>query len=188
MEDQLTLFNTEHYARTESNYHPDWADDIEGDDWEPTPTTSRGVHSLTPPDVPVSELNCQTCTHFDGDRFCKKFNIRFKEGESLFTTSECFHHHSLTPPVSEYKLANHSLTLSGCINIYKAAGKATGDNRYFRYSWRESGRVKHRHIPGGNVRSPLAKSRAAEVERAIATGADSQKVCQLIHSFTRQLK
>ena len=54
------------------------------------------------------------------------------------------------------------------INIYKAKGTARGDRKYFRYSYKEIGKVKHVHIGGGNIHSVVAQSRMQVVKDALA--------------------
>ncbi len=54
------------------------------------------------------------------------------------------------------------------------------DNHYYRYCWKTAGKIKHRHITGGNVRSQLAQSRKQEVEIAIADGQCPAEIEKLI--------
>jgi hypothetical protein len=76
-----------------------------------------------------------------------------------------------------------SLTPHGCITTYSPRGEARGDKRYFRYSYRGSGRVHHHHIPGGNCSSKLAQSRAEKVRQAIAQGKAPTEIIAMIKSF-----
>ncbi|MCC3544837.1 MAG: hypothetical protein JGK21_31940, partial [Microcoleus sp. PH2017_22_RUC_O_B] len=45
------------------------------------------------------------------------------------------------------------------------------------------GRVRHVHIPGGNVRSALSQSRAIEVRAKIAAGAMSTEIVDMIRKW-----
>jgi len=83
---------------------------------------------------------------------------------------------------------NDSVTPVGCVSISKSAGTARGDRAYFRYSWRESKKVHHVHIPGGNIDSPTARSHRDEVESAIASGKSPGEVLDLISSWSRYKK
>jgi hypothetical protein len=51
---------------------------------------------------------------------------------------------------------------------------------YYRYVWRERFRLRHRHIPGGNVDNPKAIAMMEKVERAIAEGESPSKIVKLI--------
>jgi hypothetical protein len=82
--------------------------------------------------------------------------------------------------VSDATSRNDSLT---AINIYKPKGKARGEKKYFRYSYKEGGKTKHMHIGGGNIYSVVAQSRAQLVRDAIADGESPQEIKQLIRQF-----
>lgn len=56
------------------------------------------------------------------------------------------------------------------------------DNEYYRYCYKEQGKIKHRHIPGGNVRSLIAQRRKAAVEIAIAAGKSPNEIEKIIRS------
>jgi hypothetical protein len=75
---------------------------------------------------------------------------------------------------------NDSLT---AINIYKAKGTARGDRKYFRYSYKENGKVKHLHIGGGNIHSLVAQSRMQLVKDAILKGQSPNEIKQLIRQL-----
>lgn len=69
---------------------------------------------------------------------------------------------------------------SGWCETYQPNGRRT---QYFRYLWREKGRLKHAHLPGGNVRSPRAQENLALVETAIASGKSPSEIIELIKSW-----
>ncbi|MCC3410158.1 MAG: hypothetical protein JGK17_32440 [Microcoleus sp. PH2017_10_PVI_O_A] len=52
------------------------------------------------------------------------------------------------------------------------------------FSYKEGGRVRHVHIPGGNVRSALSQSRAIEVRAKIAVGATSAQIAEMIRKWS----
>lgn len=68
----------------------------------------------------------------------------------------------------------------GTIGTYQPQGSAYGDHKYFRFSYRDGDRMKHKHIPGGNVDNSVARQRAEAVRQAIARGATIDEVLQLI--------
>ena len=68
----------------------------------------------------------------------------------------------------------------GTVGTYQPRGSAHGDRKYFRFSYRDGNRMKHRHIPGGNVDNSVARQRAEAVRQAIARGANVEEVLQLI--------
>lgn len=63
------------------------------------------------------------------------------------------------------------------VNIYSPAGKET---QYFRYTYRQGSRVKHRHIPGGNTTNPLARARAEIVREAVKLGYSTEQILWMI--------
>jgi hypothetical protein len=83
--------------------------------------------------------------------------------------------------ISDVTSENDSLT---AINIYEAKGTARGYRKYFRYSYKEAGKVKHLHIGGGNIHSVVAQSRMQLVRDALARGQSRNEIIALI----RQLK
>lgn len=54
------------------------------------------------------------------------------------------------------------------------------DNHYYRYCYKDRGKIKHRHIPGGNLRSPIAQRKKAAVESAIAAGKSPAEIEKII--------
>jgi hypothetical protein len=55
--------------------------------------------------------------------------------------------------------------------------------KYYRYCYRENGKKKHIHIPGGSTTSALANSRMEMVRGAIALGKASAEIKQLIQDL-----
>jgi hypothetical protein len=82
--------------------------------------------------------------------------------------------------VSDVTSENDSLT---AINIYKAKGTARGDRKYFRYSYKEAGKVKHLHIGGGNIHSVVAQYWMQLVRDALARGQSPNEIKQLIRQL-----
>ena len=74
-------------------------------------------------------------------------------------------------------------SVSGPIATYRPKGTARG-GEYFRFSYRAGGKMKHLHIPGGNIGSVLAQSRAAEVMELAAAGVPSLEICDRIKSWS----
>ena len=68
----------------------------------------------------------------------------------------------------------------GTVGTYQPRGSAHGEYWYFRFSYRDGKRMKHKHIPGGNAGSSVARQRAEAVRQAIARGATIDEVLQLI--------
>ncbi|BAY89651.1 MULTISPECIES: hypothetical protein [unclassified Tolypothrix] len=54
---------------------------------------------------------------------------------------------------------------------------------YYRYCYKQSRKIKHIHIPGGNTRSHLAQNRKSQVEIAIASGNSPGEIRKLISSW-----
>ena len=51
---------------------------------------------------------------------------------------------------------------------------------YYRYVWKERGRLRHRHISGGNVDNPKARALREKVESAIALGSTPANIVAMI--------
>ena len=84
--------------------------------------------------------------------------------ESVSDTQPC----SITKSVSEHqpkallRFLNRALTNGkGGVGIYQPGKRQA---QYFRFSYRDGTRTKHRHIPGGNIYSPLALERAKKIQ------------------------
>ncbi|TAE58832.1 MAG: hypothetical protein EAZ76_10850 [Nostocales cyanobacterium] len=75
---------------------------------------------------------------------------------------------------------NDSVT---AINIYKPSGKARGDSRYFRFSYKSGNRTKHVHIPGGNTSSPVVRNRVEKLKVAIAQKLPPGEIEKMIKQF-----
>jgi hypothetical protein len=68
----------------------------------------------------------------------------------------------------------------GGLNQYECKGST---NKYWRYSYRVGGKLKHLHIRGGNERSPLVKTRVATLSAHIEAGWNSAAIATLIKSW-----
>ncbi len=198
--EQPALFDLNQYQAKQSNIG-DWSLDVAGDVDEAWDIRTDATDAIA---------NCGSCRHFDsGQRFCEKLAIRFKSGESLLDRSECGHYHSSAendsitpppPPVIESKLIetddkdsdtaniNDSITPHGAVTRYESGGTARGFNVYFRYSYRDNGKVRHIHIPGGNTANPIAQQRVEIIQRAINEGRSHTEICQRISNWQRKAK
>jgi hypothetical protein len=87
----------------------------------------------------------------------------------------------------DFPTTNDSLS-TGCIGIYSPKGTARESVGYYRFSWRDGKRMRHRHIPGGNIHSPTARSHREEVECAIAGGQSPREILLVISSWSRYKK
>ena len=53
------------------------------------------------------------------------------------------------------------------VSEYKPGGTAAKTNKYYRFSYRRNGKVKHIHIKGGNTANNVAIERKEQIERWI---------------------
>ncbi|GEM_PF-5105896 len=67
---------------------------------------------------------------------------------------------------------------------YVPGGTARTKNNYFRYSYRDNGKMRHVHIPGGNTGSPAAQMHWEEVQRLVRSGASPKYIVQIIKSWS----
>ena len=68
---------------------------------------------------------------------------------------------------------------------YKPRGTARGKNNYFRFSYRDGGRMRHLHIPGGNTTSPLAQQRWEEVRQMVERRYPTEYIIEVINRWRR---
>jgi hypothetical protein len=70
------------------------------------------------------------------------------------------------------------------ISIYKPRGTARGDkdNRYYRLSYKEGGKVRQVHIRGGNTDSPIAQAKVQEVRSLLAAGIPPREIAAMLKS------
>ncbi|WP_293355944.1 MULTISPECIES: hypothetical protein [unclassified Microcoleus] len=61
------------------------------------------------------------------------------------------------------------------ISTYRPRGTARS-GEYFRFSYRDGGKVRHIHIKGGNTDSPIAQAKVQEVRSLLAAGASPLEV------------
>ena len=84
------------------------------------------------------------------------------------------------PVVTESIEEFDSVTKSAsAISTYKPKGTARG-GEYFRFSYRDGGKVRHIHIRGGNTDSLLAIAKVEEVRSLLAIGIPAVQVAAMI--------
>lgn len=94
---------------------------------------------------------------------------------------------SLTNTVSEPKLQSllrflgkHDKYSNGAVGVYQPGKRKS---KYFRYSIRIGNRIKHHHIPGGNIFTQLAQLRAMKIQEMINASATYWQIVQAIQNF-----
>ena len=70
----------------------------------------------------------------------------------------------------------------GSVNEYYV-GKT--NNFYYRYSYRQGNRTKHKHIPGGNTCSLLAIKRKNIIQQMIDRDASTPEILNMIDCFKK---
>jgi len=132
------------------------------------------INSLTFNEVPNNTNDSVT---FEDDAVTESLVLNVTSKNDSLTREDNLVTESL---VSDVTSGNDSLT---AINIYKAKGTARGDRKYFRYSYKEAGKVKHLHIGGGNIHSVIAQSRMQLVKDALVRGQSPNEIKQLIRQL-----
>jgi len=61
------------------------------------------------------------------------------------------------------------------ISVYRPRGTARG-GEYYRLSYKEGGKVRQVHIRGGNIASPIAQAKVAEVRSLLLSGMSPKEV------------
>ena len=109
---------------------------------------------------------------------------------SLFSTASESKFVSIAPTASERQILKQQAIQrfldSGTkeniphVNAYQVKGTK---NRYFRLSYRQRGKMKHLHIPGGNIYSNLAQYRAGELQQLIDRGCELEEAIAMVKMF-----
>jgi hypothetical protein len=140
-------------------------------------------NSVTSAEVAVTELTPELATHD---------SVTPAEVAVTESTPELGTHDSVTPAevaVTELtpELAAHDLGLNA-ISTYSPRGTAPQGHlyRYYRLSYREGNRVRHQHIRGGNIDSPIAQAKVAEVRSLLVAGVSPQEIATMLR--TNQFK
>lgn len=94
---------------------------------------------------------------------------------------------SITNPVSDAKTKALQRFLGQdigkpCITTYSPGKREV---KYFRLSYRVRNRIKHKHIPGGNVDSRLAINRVQQIQNLIDRGVNIGEILALIEGFSK---
>ena len=55
---------------------------------------------------------------------------------------------------------------------------------YYRYCWKCNGKIKHRHISGGNIQSPIPNARKLIIEQAIKNGSLPSEIEEMISNWS----
>jgi len=143
----------------------------------------KSHNSVTPVEVAVTELTPELATHN---------SVTSAEVAVTELTPELATHNSVTSAevaVTELtpELAAHDLGLNA-ISTYSPRGTAPQGHlyRYYRLSYREGNRVRHQHIRGGNIDSPIAQAKVAEVRSLLVAGVSPQEIATMLR--TNQFK
>ncbi|MEG4842477.1 hypothetical protein [Microcoleus sp. B9-D4] len=70
-------------------------------------------------------------------------------------------------------------SVSKAISIYRPRGTARS-GEYFRFSYRESSRMRHIHIRGGNTDSPISQAKVQEVRSLLAIGIPPAQIAEML--------
>ncbi len=82
---------------------------------------------------------------------------------------------------SLFRFLNRTVENSkGGVGTYSPGGKKA---IYFRFSYRDGKRMKHKHIPGGNIYSQLAFKRAREIQGMTEADISTHEILNKINSF-----
>lgn len=68
------------------------------------------------------------------------------------------------------------------VNEYQ---KSRSKKKYFRVSWRDGKKMKHLHVPGGNVNAILAQYRARQLREMIDRGAALGEVVAQVQTYAQ---
>ncbi|BAU63037.1 hypothetical protein STA3757_03920 [Stanieria sp. NIES-3757] len=77
-------------------------------------------------------------------------------------------------------LGKSSRDSNGLVEVYSPSRRKS---EYFRYMCRRGNRLKHHHIPGGNILDPLAQKRALQIKQMINTNASYLQIVNVIQNF-----
>ncbi|MEG4883014.1 hypothetical protein QUB75_19735 [Microcoleus sp. K1-B6] len=77
-------------------------------------------------------------------------------------------------PVDDYLPLN-------AVSTYRPRGTARS-GEYFRLSYKDSGKVRHQHIRGGNTDSPIAQAKVQEVRSLLAAGTSPAEIATMLRN------
>jgi hypothetical protein len=87
--------------------------------------------------------------------------------------------HQSAPQFSDS--ARDSAAVGNWMRVYPYRSHGT---QYFRFAWGRGHESHSRHIPGGNINSPIAQSRADQIRSQIAAGASASDIEQMIDRWS----
>lgn len=79
---------------------------------------------------------------------------------------------------------NHVITAPHWVETY--APSNCDKYEYYRYVWMEGQKLRHRHIPGGNIHATRATALKNKVDWAIAQKLSPNAIVEIIKSSTRR--
>jgi hypothetical protein len=124
------------------------------------------------------------------DGSCKFWNERTESWgyvyPDAFTLVPPLRNDSVTPivetVVTESNPPDDSVTKSAsAISTYRPRGTARS-GEYFRFSYRDGGKIRHIHIRGGNTDSPIAQEKVQEVRSLLAAGMPPAEVAATLRN------
>lgn len=70
------------------------------------------------------------------------------------------------------------------VEVYSPSNRKK--HEYYRYCWKCNGKIKHRHICGGNIQSPISKHRKQIIEQAIKNGSSLTQIEGIINHWSNK--
>lgn len=67
------------------------------------------------------------------------------------------------------------------VEIYSPSKR---NHEYYRYCWKRKGKIKHRHIPGGNIASQISIIRKKIIEKAIKNDSSPIDIEKIINNWS----
>lgn len=69
------------------------------------------------------------------------------------------------------------------LELYEPGGSARSQNRYYRLYWREKGKLKHKHIKGGNYLNPQVLTRVEQIKTMISNHKSLNEILEVIKAW-----
>lgn len=118
----------------------------------------------------MKQLELFNLTNFDNSSNASSNSLTHWEHENQNHKIDDFklNDHPITSQRDDQELFDNTNNLTELsVSEYKPGGTAGKTHKYYRFSYRRNGKVKHIHIKGGNTCNQVAIERKEQIERWI---------------------
>ncbi|MDJ0509261.1 MAG: hypothetical protein QNJ64_08420 [Crocosphaera sp.] len=118
-----------------------------------------------------SDASSSSLTHWEHENQNSKLNNRSQNAPPR------------APEEDEEVFDNPNNITELAVSEYQPGGTASKNNKYYRFSYKDKGKVIHTHIKGGNTCNKIAIERKEQVERWILLHTPPQEIVKRIKQW-----